>query len=151
VLGLLDHVEPRAARLVDAGARVGQCGLTECIHPVRLDVDVHQDDVQAARHGRYVTRRLPAMPTRYWLMKSEPDVFSIQDLASAPRQTAFWDGVRNYQARNFLRDQVAVGDGVLFYHSSAAPPAIAGTAAVVTAAAPDPSQFDPKSEGYDPA
>jgi predicted RNA-binding protein with PUA-like domain len=84
-------------------------------------------------------------------MKSEPSAFSIQDLARAPGQTAFWDGVRNYQARNLLRDEVRVGDGVLFYHSSADPPVVAGTATVVRAASPDPTQFDPASGHADPA
>jgi predicted RNA-binding protein with PUA-like domain len=90
------------------------------------------------------------MPRRYWLMKSEPDVFSIRDLARAPKQTTFWEGVRNYQARNLLRDEIQVGDGVLFYHSSAKPPAVAGTARVVKAASPDPSQWDAKSDYHDP-
>lgn len=90
------------------------------------------------------------MAKRYWLMKSEPDVFSIQDLARAPGQTTFWDGVRNFQARNFLRDEVQVGDGVLFYHSNADPSAVAGTAVVVRAAAPDPTQFDPRDAHHDP-
>ena len=84
-------------------------------------------------------------------MKSEPSVFSIQDLAKAPKRTTFWDGVRNYQARNLLRDEIKVGDGVLFYHSSANPPAVAGTAKVVREPAPDPSQFDRKSDKFDPA
>jgi predicted RNA-binding protein with PUA-like domain len=87
---------------------------------------------------------------RYWLMKSEPSVFSIDDLARAPSGTTFWDGVRNYQARNLLRDEVKVGDGVLFYHSSADPPAVVGTAKVVKPPAPDPSQFDPRSDYHDP-
>jgi len=91
-----------------------------------------------------------AMAKRYWLMKSEPEVFSIQHLAKAKNQTAFWDGVRNYQARNLLRDQIQVGDGVLFYHSSADPPGVAGTATVVKAASPDPTQFDPKNDHHDP-
>ena len=87
---------------------------------------------------------------RYWLMKSEPSVFSIDDLARAPKQTTSWDGVRNYQARNLLRE-AAVGDGVIFYHSSADPPAAVGTATVARAAYPDASQFDPKSDHYDEA
>jgi predicted RNA-binding protein with PUA-like domain len=87
---------------------------------------------------------------RYWLVKSEPSTFSIDDLARAPGKTTFWDGVRNYQARNLLRDEMQVGDGVLFYHSSADPPAVAGTATVVEAGAPDPSQFDAKSDHHDP-
>lgn len=89
------------------------------------------------------------MAKRYWLMKSEPETFSIQHLAKAPKKTAFWDGVRNYQARNLLRE-MAVGDGVLFYHSSADPPGVAGTAVVVGAARPDPTQFDAKDGHYDP-
>ncbi len=89
------------------------------------------------------------MAKRYWLMKSEPDVFSIDHLARAPGKTSFWDGVRNYQARNLLRDEMKVGDGVLFYHSSADPPAVAGTASVVGAGRPDPSQFDPASDYHD--
>jgi predicted RNA-binding protein with PUA-like domain len=90
------------------------------------------------------------MARRYWLMKSEPEVFSIQDLARAPKKTTFWDGVRNYQARNFLRDEIKVGDGVLFYHSNAAPPGVAGTATVVREGRPDPTQFDPKDDHHDP-
>ncbi len=86
---------------------------------------------------------------RHWLMKSEPDVFSIDDLAKAKQQTTGWDGVRNYQARNLLRDEIAVGDGVLFYHSSVEPPAVVGLARVVRAGYPDPTQFDPKSDAYD--
>ena len=86
---------------------------------------------------------------RHWLMKSEPDVFSIDDLAKAKKQTTGWDGVRNYQARNLLRDEIAVGDGVLYYHSSVDPPAVVGLARVVKAGYPDPTQFDPKSDYYD--
>ena len=91
------------------------------------------------------------MAKRYWLMKSEPETFSIDDLARAPKQTTSWDGVRNYQARNLLRDEIQVGDGVLFYHSSADPPGVAGTAEVVRAGYPDASQFDAKSDHHDPA
>jgi predicted RNA-binding protein with PUA-like domain len=86
----------------------------------------------------------------YWLFKSEPTAFSFADLLAAPGQTTGWDGVRNYQARNFLRDEVTVGDGVLFYHSSADPPVIAGIAKVVRAAHPDPTAFDPTADHYDP-
>lgn len=85
---------------------------------------------------------------KYWLVKSEPSVFSIDDLARAQDQTTFWDGVRNFQARNLLRE-MAPGDGVIFYHSSADPPAAAGTAKVAAAARPDPTQFDRKSDHYD--
>ena len=86
---------------------------------------------------------------RYWLMKSEPHEFSIDDLARAARQTAPWFGVRNYQARNFMRDEMRLGDRVLFYHSSCAEPGIAGIAEVVSKAYPDATQFDRKSPYFD--
>ncbi len=86
----------------------------------------------------------------YWLFKSEPTAYSFADLWAAPDRTTGWDGVRNYQARNYLRDDVKVGDGVLFYHSSAAPPCSAGIAEVVDAAHPDPTAFDPNADHYDP-
>jgi len=86
---------------------------------------------------------------RYWLMKSEPDECSIDD-ALAPGATVPWTGVRNYQARNFMRDGMQVGDGVLFYHSSCAVPGIAGIAQVASDTRPDPTQFDPESPYYDP-
>ena len=86
----------------------------------------------------------------YWLFKSEPNCFAFADLLAAPDRTTGWDGVRNFQARNFLRDEIKVGDGVLFYHSSADPPAIAGIAEVVRAGHPDPTAFDPKADHYDP-
>jgi len=86
----------------------------------------------------------------YWLMKSEPSECSIDDLARAPDQTVPWIGVRNYQARNFMRDQMRVGDGVLFYHSSCAEPGIAGLAEVASSAYPDASQFDASSPYHDP-
>ena len=86
----------------------------------------------------------------YWLFKSEPDCFSFADLLAAPGRTTGWNGVRNFQARNFLRDGVRLGDGVLFYHSSVDPPAIAGLAEVVKEAHPDPSAFDPDADHYDP-
>lgn len=85
----------------------------------------------------------------FWLFKSEPDVFSFDDLLRAPKRTTFWEGVRNYQARNFLRDQVKKGDGVLYYHSNAEPMAVVGTARVVREGYPDPTQFDRKSTYYD--
>lgn len=83
-----------------------------------------------------------------WLLKSEPDVYSIDDLKRDKR--THWEGVRNYQARNYLRDQLKAGDRVLFYHSNAEPPGIAGVAKVVREGYPDPSQFDKKSDYYDP-
>ncbi|MBU9281397.1 EVE domain-containing protein [Burkholderia multivorans] len=87
---------------------------------------------------------------QFWLMKSEPDEASIDDLAHAPQRTLPWTGVRNYQARNFMRDTMKIGDGVLFYHSSCPEPGIAGLAEVVSTPYPDPTQFDPKSPYYDP-
>ena len=88
---------------------------------------------------------------RYWLMKSEPEECSIDDALAAKGATVPWTGVRNYQARNFMRDDMRVGDGVLFYHSSCAIPGIAGVAEVASAPYPDPTQFDPKSPYHDPA
>lgn len=87
---------------------------------------------------------------RYWLMKSEPSCFSIDDLANAPRQTTCWDGVRNYQARNFMRDEMKLGDLVYFYHSNCQPPGIVGIAEVVKTAYPDFTAWDPDSEHPDP-
>jgi len=87
---------------------------------------------------------------RYWLMKSEPDEFSIDDLAKAPKQTTPWFGVRNYQARNFMRDEMRVGDRAFFYHSSCPEPGIAGIVEISKLAYPHATQFDPKSEYYDP-
>jgi predicted RNA-binding protein with PUA-like domain len=86
---------------------------------------------------------------KYWLMKSEPDECSIDDVLAAPGKTTAWSGVRNYQARNFMRDAMSVGDGVLFYHSSCAEPGIAGLAQVASPAYVDGSQFDRKSDYYD--
>lgn len=85
----------------------------------------------------------------YWLMKSEPDVFSFEDLKSRPQQTEPWDGVRNYQARNFMRDAMEVGDRILFYHSNTTPPGVAGIAEVASKPYPDPTAFDPKSKYFD--
>jgi len=90
----------------------------------------------------------PTAP-RYWLFKSEPTCYSIDDLARAPKQTTFWDGIRNYQARNFLRDDVQVGDQVFFYHSSTDPLAIVGTMKVVRAGYADHTAFDPQQDHYD--
>ena len=88
-------------------------------------------------------------PLRYWLFKSEPSAFSIDHLAKSPKRTAPWDGVRNYQARNFLRDDVQVGDLVLFYHSREEPLGIFGTMRVVQAGYPDFTAFDPQSKYFD--
>ena len=87
---------------------------------------------------------------RYWLMKTEPSDVSIDDLAALPGQTVAWYGVRNYQARNFMRDQMRNGDGVLFYHSNCAQPGIAGIAKVSSTAYPDATQFDRTSKYFDP-
>jgi predicted RNA-binding protein with PUA-like domain len=87
---------------------------------------------------------------RYWLMKSEPSDVSIDDLAAMPNQTVAWYGVRNYQARNFMRDQMEAGDKVLFYHSSCEEPGVAGLAVVGKKAYPDETQFDPKHKYFDP-
>lgn len=86
----------------------------------------------------------------YWLIKSEPDDISFDDLMGAPEATMAWSGVRNYQARNFMRDNMRVGDGVLFYHSSCAVPGVAGIAEVRSSAFPDATQFDPASPYHDP-
>lgn len=88
--------------------------------------------------------------TRYWLVKSEPSVFSFDDLLAMPNRTTHWDGVRNYQARNTMRDGMKKGDKVFFYHSSTDPAAIVGIAEVAREAYPDPSAFDPKDSHYDP-
>jgi predicted RNA-binding protein with PUA-like domain len=86
----------------------------------------------------------------YWLFKSEPMAYSFDNLLAELHQTTGWDGVRNFQARNFLRDSIKVGDGVLFYHSGADPPCIAGIAKVVKPGHADPTAFDPKDEHFDP-
>jgi len=87
---------------------------------------------------------------RYWLMKSEPGEFSIDDLAQRPSQTEPWDGVRNYQARNMMRDDMKVGDSIFFYHSNCDVPGIVGIAEVKREAYPDPTAFDPDHKHYDP-
>jgi predicted RNA-binding protein with PUA-like domain len=86
----------------------------------------------------------------YWLMKSEPDEVSFDDVLAAPQSTVAWFGVRNYQARNFMRDGMRVGDGILFYHSSCAVPGVAGVAKVASTPYPDATQFDPDSPYFDP-
>jgi predicted RNA-binding protein with PUA-like domain len=87
---------------------------------------------------------------RHWLMKSEPDEVSVDDVAAMPKKTVPWFGVRNYQARNFMRDQMHVGDPVFFYHSSCPEPGIAGIAKVASTPYPDDTQFNPKSKYFDP-
>jgi predicted RNA-binding protein with PUA-like domain len=87
---------------------------------------------------------------KYWLVKTEPESFSIQDLAKAPKKTTCWDGVRNYQARNFMRDEMKVGDRVLVYHSSTESPAIVGTATIAREAYADPTAWDKNDHHYDP-
>ena len=90
------------------------------------------------------------MAKNYWLFKVEPHIYGIDHLAAAPNKTGRWDGIRNYQARNFLRDQVALNDEVFIYHSSCKNVGIVGTAKVVKTAYPDPTQFNPESDYYDP-
>ena len=90
------------------------------------------------------------MAKNYWLFKAEPHIYGIDHLAAAPDKTARWDGIRNYQARNFLRDQVALNDEIFIYHSSCKNVGIVGTAKVVKTAYPDPTQFNPESDYYDP-
>ncbi|WP_425615001.1 EVE domain-containing protein [Anatilimnocola sp. NA78] len=87
---------------------------------------------------------------KYWLLKTEPESFSIQDLANSPNKTTFWSGVRNYQARNYMRDEMKVGDRVLFYHSNANPPAIAGTAKIVKEGYGDHTALDKDDHHHDP-
>ena len=86
----------------------------------------------------------------YWLFKSEPSSFSWDDLWAAKGRRTSWEGVRNHQARNLMRDRMRVGDGVLFYHSSSAPPCVVGVAEIVRAAHPDPTQFEPGHDHFDP-
>jgi len=86
---------------------------------------------------------------RHWLLKTEPEAFSFDDLLKAPRRTTGWGGVRNYQARNLLRDELKKGDRVLIYHSNADPPCVVGEAEVVREGYPDPTQFDPRDDHYD--
>ena len=90
------------------------------------------------------------MSKNYWLFKAEPHIYGIDHLNAAPKKIGRWDGIRNYQARNFLRDQIALGDEVFIYHSSCKNVGIVGTAIVVKTAYPDPTQFDPESDYYDP-
>jgi predicted RNA-binding protein with PUA-like domain len=93
---------------------------------------------------------LALKPMKYWLFKSEPTTFNIDDLSRAPKQTTNWEGVRNYQVRNMLRDDISVGDKVFFYHSNCNPPGIVGIMEVIKAGYPDESAYDSKSKYYDP-
>lgn len=108
--------------------------------------------VPAPLAPRFFRYRLPRTDDglRYWLLKTEPGSFSYDDLVRAPRQTTSWDGVRNFQARNFLRDHMRVGDLAFIYHSNAEPTAIVGIARVVRAAYPDHTAFDPNDHHFDP-
>ena len=87
---------------------------------------------------------------KYWLFKSEPKAFSIDDLANCPGKRTYWDGIRNYQARNFIRDDMKKGDGVLFYHSNTDPLAVVGSCEIVKEGYPDHTQFDPDNKHFDP-
>ncbi len=93
---------------------------------------------------------MPRSARRYWLLKSEPNTFSYDDLERAKKKTTPWDGVRNYRARNFMRDEMRVGDGILYYHSNADPPGVAGVAEVASESYPDATQFDPADSHFDP-
>jgi predicted RNA-binding protein with PUA-like domain len=90
------------------------------------------------------------MANKYWLFKSEPGEFSIDDLDKSPGKRTYWDGIRNYQARNFIRDEMRKGDGVLFYHSNTDPLAVVGSCEIVKEAYPDHTQFDPDNKHFDP-
>jgi predicted RNA-binding protein with PUA-like domain len=90
------------------------------------------------------------MARNFWLFKSDPETFGVTELERSPHRTTCWDGVRNFQARNLLRDEIRKGDGVLFYHSRAKPPAVVAVAKVTRAGHPDPTQFDSSASGYDP-
>ena len=103
----------------------------------------------AERFHRYALPRV-GDGVRHWLFKTEPEVFSFDDLLAAPRQTTYWDGVRNFQVRNFMRDHMRVGDLVFIYHSNAEPPSIVGIARVARAAYPDHTAFDAADAHYDP-
>jgi predicted RNA-binding protein with PUA-like domain len=96
-----------------------------------------------------MTTKKTSRARHFWLMKTEPNEFSVDDLVASPNQTTFWFGVRNYQARNLLRDEIKLGDLVLFYHSSCDQPAVVGTAKVVREAYPDHTAFDPSSDYFD--
>lgn len=95
-------------------------------------------------------KKAAAAGTKYWLMKTEPSSYSIDDLAAEKKKTTHWDGVRNYQARNFMRDEMRVGDRVLLYHSNANPPAVVGVMKVVREAYPDHTAWDPDDKHHDP-
>lgn len=103
----------------------------------------------ARENGSFPFLSLPDANMKYWLMKTEPDVYSISDLAADKNQTTHWDGVRNYQARNFMRDEMKLGDRVLVYHSNANPPGVAGVAKVVKESYPDFTSWDPNDKHYD--
>ena len=110
-----------------------------------------EERLRAYAEGAWAETFAPRKPgeKRYWLVKSEPETFSFDDLLSAPKKTTHWDGVRNHVARNFLRDGMAVGDRVFFYHSSTNPQAIVGICEVAREAYPDPSALDPRHDAYD--
>jgi len=134
------------------GCKAGEQGLYQA-----------DDQLTLSAHGRFVAGRQDRACRRseagfhafivtqsYWLLKSEPDVFSFADLKRRRRRTEPWDGVRNYQVRNMMRDDMAVGDLALFYHSSCAEPGVAGVVRIASEARPDSGQFDPDSDYYDP-
>ena len=112
--------------------------------------DAATPKAKSASKARARAATLPNSTPRYWLLKSEAECFGFDDLVRAPNRRTGWDGVRNYQARNFIRDSMSIGDLVLYYHSNAEPSGIAGIARIASAAHPDPTQFDPANEHFDP-
>ena len=110
----------------------------------------HQGDILTIVICMQGCLEVNTMPRGYWLFKSEPSAYSFQDLLNENESTAEWDGVRNFQARNYLRDEVKVGDGVLFYHSNITPPSVVGVAVVVREGYPDNTAWDPNSDHPDP-
>jgi predicted RNA-binding protein with PUA-like domain len=142
---MIDSATPRDSRTKQ---KIQQFGSRNSAHGISHDL--HRFGISKHKAILMLPPTRTTADMAYWLFKSEPKAFSFKDLLAEPDQTTGWDGVRNYQARNFLRDQVAVGDGVLFYHSNAEPPCIAGIAEVVRAGHPDPTAFDPKSDHHDP-
>jgi predicted RNA-binding protein with PUA-like domain len=139
---MCDHLEPFGSRSRPSRCRGGR----QLVFRV---VEGRPRVCSATRIVGVPTNEANWIPMRYWLMKSEPDEFSIDDLEKAPKQSTPWFGVRNYLARNFMRDQMALGDKVFFYHSSCPEPGIAGLAVVASVAYPDATQFDKKSKYYD--
>jgi predicted RNA-binding protein with PUA-like domain len=129
--------------------RIGTPSLCSVVSNSHIQSAPFRERKSNARLTTFTMNKKERSNLRYWLMKSEPGDVSIDDLASFPDQTVAWYGVRNYQARNFMRDQMTVGEGVLFYHSNCKVPGIAGIAKVSSVAYPDATQFDKKNKYFD--